>query len=186
MTCGLTMRRFAALTACIAVLWPVLATGGGALPVQGTIETAFSPRQDPSSLAVKAIHNARKRVWLAGYSFTHAGIAKAIAEARRRGLDVRVVLDKSQQTERYSGATYLANAGVPVRINSLYPIMHHKLLLADDVVGLGSMNFTKSGAERNAENFNLVSVGPQFAAVYASEFARLEAEATPYHPPRSH
>lgn len=41
------------------------------------------------------------------------------------------VLDKSQLSERYSGATFLANAGVPVRIDSRCAIMHNKFLVID-------------------------------------------------------
>jgi len=44
---------------------------------------------------------------------------------------VRGMLDKSQLSERYSGATFLANAGVTVRINSRYAIMHNKFLVID-------------------------------------------------------
>ena len=36
------------------------------------------------------------------YSFTSAPIAKALVEAHKRGVDVRVILDKSQRTEKYS------------------------------------------------------------------------------------
>ena len=49
----------------------------------------------------------------------------------KRGVRVRGMLDKSQLSERYSGATFLANAGVTVRINSRYAIMHNKFLVID-------------------------------------------------------
>ena len=60
---------------------------------------------------------------MAAYSFTSPKIAKALVDAHKRGVQVRAVLDKSQLSERYSGATFLANAGVPVRIDSRYAII---------------------------------------------------------------
>ena len=34
-------------------------------------------------------------------------------------------------SELYSGATFLANSGIPTRINSRYAIMHNKFLVID-------------------------------------------------------
>jgi len=85
-----------------------------------------------------AILAAKKRVWIAGYYFTPAPIAKALHEAHERHVDVRVVLDRSQATVKYSSATYLHNQGVRLKINSCYPILHHKFLVIDsDIVGFG-------------------------------------------------
>jgi phosphatidylserine/phosphatidylglycerophosphate/cardiolipin synthase-like enzyme len=71
---------------------------------------------------------------------------------------VRVVLDKTNSTRRngqprYTGATYLINAGVPVRIDETVAIAHNKVMVIDGglVVG-GSYNYTKSAEARNAEN----------------------------------
>lgn len=145
-----------------------------------TVETYFSPDGGAGAAAVDLIDGAKRRVWLAGYSFTSPPIAKALREARKRGVQVRVVLDKANRTGKYSGATYLANAGVDVRINSRYAIMHHKFIVADDVLALGSMNFTKAGDEKNAENFNIFRGAPTLASVYAAEFDRLYSESEPY------
>lgn len=79
-------------------------------------------------------------------------------DAKRRGLDVAAILDKSQDPldiprSRYTGATYLANAGVPVWIDDTFSIAHNKIIVLDDrIVITGSFNFTKLADTHNAEN----------------------------------
>ena len=51
-----------------------------------------------------------------------------------------------------------------------------------DTVGFGSMNFTRAGAQQNAENFNLFRRWPQLAGTYAAEFQRLQKESAKYRP----
>lgn len=92
------------------------------------------------------------------YYLTQTLILRAIAAARRRGLKVEAILDKSQDRRnglrsRYTGATYLANAGVPVWIDDAPAIAHSKVsVLDEEVVITGSFNFTRSAGTRNAEN----------------------------------
>lgn len=176
--------RWLAAAACVAV-----ATAAGGAPVElsappgSTVEVYFSPNGGADLAVARAIDRASRRVWIAGYYFTSTVVAKALRQASGRGLDVRVVLDRSQATSKYSGATYLYNERVPVKINQRYPIMHHKFLVIDaDSVGLGSMNFTKSAANQNAENFNIFHSWPALANTYAAEFTRLERESDPYRP----
>lgn len=143
----------------------------------------FSPDDGTDRAIAQALGQARQRVWIAGYYFTSSTIAKALEQAHARGLDVRVLLDRSQVSLRYSSATYFHNHGVPLWINARYPVMHHKFVVIDqDTVGFGSMNFTRAGAEQNAENFNLFRRWPQLTGTYATEFLRLQKESAKYSP----
>lgn len=108
-------------------------------------------------MIVDAIHRTRTRLLIQAYSFTSAPIAKAVTEAHQRGVDVRVIVDKSQASERYTSATFLKNAGIPVVIDTKPAIAHNKVMVFDDqAVFTGSFNFTKSAQERNAENGMLI------------------------------
>lgn len=154
-----------------------------AASAKASVEVFFSPGADTDKAIAAQIAVARNRVWLAGYYFTSATVAKALDQAHARGVDVRVVLDRSQATQKYSSATYFHNRGVPLWINARYPVMHHKFLIVDaDTVGLGSMNFTRAGAQKNAENFNLFRRWPAMVAPYAAEFDRLARESVRYRP----
>jgi len=44
------------------------------------------------------------------------------------------------------------------------------------------MNFTKAGAQKNAENFNLFRRWSKLTDTYAQEFQRLEGESETYRP----
>ena len=156
------------------------------LPAPSTgaqVQVFFSPDDGTDRAIAQALAQARQRVWIAGYFFTSSIIAKAVDQAHERGLDVRVVLDRSQVSQRYSSATYFHNHGVPLLINARYPVMHHKFVVIDqDTVGFGSMNFTRAGAQQNAENFNLFRRWPQLVGTYADEFQRLQRESARYRP----
>ena len=133
----------------------------------GTIEVAFSPNGGGAALVVKAIGEAKKTIKVQAYSFTNTDIAKALVDAAKRGVTVRVVLDKSQETEKYTSATFLANAGVPVRIDDDFAIAHSKIMILDDEnIVTGSFNFTKAAEERNAENVLVIRGNKELAKLY--------------------
>ena len=148
-----------------------------------TAEVYFSPGAHSDLAIASLIATANQRVWIAGYYFTSTAIAKALHQAHERNVDVRVVLDRSQATQKYSSATYFYNNGVPIKINARYPIMHAKFFVIDrDLVGFGSMNFTRGGADKNSENFNIFRRWPQLTETYAAEFSKLERESQSYRP----
>ena len=133
----------------------------------GTIEVAFSPNGGGAALIIRTIGEAKKTIQVQAYSFTNADIAKALLEAHKRGVNVRVVLDKSQETEKYTSATFLANAGVPVRIDDDFAIAHSKIMILDgETVITGSFNFTKAAEERNAENVLVIRGNKELAKLY--------------------
>jgi phosphatidylserine/phosphatidylglycerophosphate/cardiolipin synthase-like enzyme len=140
------------------------------------VEVAFSPDRGATELVVKTIGEAQAAIQVAAYSFTSKPVAQALLEAHKRGIDVRVVVDKSNATARYTAATFLANQGVPVRVDYRYAIMHDKFIIVDGVtVEEGSFNFTAAAESRNAENV-LVLHDPAVAKTYGQEWDRLWAE----------
>jgi phosphatidylserine/phosphatidylglycerophosphate/cardiolipin synthase-like enzyme len=58
---------------------------------------------------VQALGSAKHSILAQAYSFTSAPIAKALLDAHKRGVQVQVILDKSQRSEKYSSAGFLAN-----------------------------------------------------------------------------
>lgn len=139
-------------------------------------EITFSPSGGATDLVVRTIESAKSSIRVAAYSFTSKPIATALLEARKRGIDVRVVVDKSNATARYTAATFLANQGVPVRVDYRYAIMHDKFIVVDGgIVETGSFNFTAAGEKSNAENV-IVLHDPAVAERYEREWDRLWAE----------
>jgi len=131
----------------------------------------FSPNGGCTDAVISALHDAKKSILVQAYSFTSAPIAEALVEAKKRGIDVQVILDKSQRTERYSGASFLANGGIPVFIDADHRIAHNKVMIIDgQTVITGSFNFTKSAETGNAENVLLILHAPELAKRYSENW----------------
>ena len=173
--------RNSVITVCIIIsclLAPVICV---AAPESQDIETAFSPEQGATEAVVRAIELAKHSIRVAAYSFTSKPIAAALVEAHKHGIDIQVVLDKSNATEKYSAATYLANEGIPTRINYEYAIMHDKFMVVDDVtVETGSFNYTKAAEQHNAENVIILHNHPDIAKSYLKQWQKLWDEAETY------
>jgi phosphatidylserine/phosphatidylglycerophosphate/cardiolipin synthase-like enzyme len=125
------------------------------------IEVCFAPRLpggcDPTESIVTAVDHAHKQVLVQAYEFTSAAIAKSVVDAQKRGLDVRIILDKSNLHEGYSSATFFQHEGMPLLIDSMHAIAHNKIMVLDgETVITGSFNFTKSAETRNAENVIII------------------------------
>jgi phosphatidylserine/phosphatidylglycerophosphate/cardiolipin synthase-like enzyme len=136
------------------------------------ISVYFSPHGGCTEAVVQALDSADSEVLVQAYSFTSAPIAKALVEAHKRGVKVEVILDKSQRTERYSSADFLAHAGIPTYIDAAHAIAHNKVMVIDrDTVVTGSFNFTKAAETRNAENL-LVIRSAELADKYRQNWNR--------------
>jgi phosphatidylserine/phosphatidylglycerophosphate/cardiolipin synthase-like enzyme len=132
---------------------------------------AFSPRGQGQALIVHAIDEAKHVILVQAYGFTNKAILKALVEAHKRGVVVKAILDKSNQSRRYSGATYVSNAGIPVWIDYRPAIAHNKVMIIDGRnVITGSFNFTKSAQTRNAENVLVIQNASGLAAVYMKDW----------------
>lgn len=145
------------------------------------LRTCFTPGEDCTSLIVQQINNAKSSVLVQAYSFTSEPIIAALSHAKQRGVDVRAILDKSNEQERYSAATFLVNHGIAVLIDDKPAIAHNKVMVLDgaDVI-TGSFNFTKAAQERNAENVLIIRQEPQLARAYADNWKRRAAVSRPY------
>jgi len=139
-------------------------------------QVAFSPDGGALELVIQTIDSAHSTLRMAAYSFTSKPVAQALLRARKRGVDVRVVVDKSNATARYTAATFIANAGLTVRVDYRYAIMHDKFIVVDgQTVEEGSFNYTASAEKKNAENV-VVLHDPAVAGQYEREWERLWGE----------
>lgn len=140
----------------------------------------FSPNGAAQQAVIEQISAAKKSIFVQAYSFTNKDIVKALVEANKRGVDVFVVLDKSNKTDRYSVADLLDHFGVSTYIDSQHAIAHNKIMILDkQTVITGSYNFTNAAETRNAENL-LVINSQQLADVYLRNWALHQKHSVPY------
>ena len=172
------MKRLllALLLACAALSLPA----GDMKAIQGSMQVYFSPSGGCTDAIVTAIDSARTSILVQAYSFTSSPIAKALVEAHKRGVVCKVILDKSQRTEKYSEADFLVHAGIETWIDAEHRIAHNKVMVIDgQTVITGSFNFTKSAETGNAENL-LVIRSPELAGKYAENWKKHQEHSTVY------
>ena len=145
-----------------------------------SFEVGFSPQRNALEVVMSLILSAQSELLVAAYSFTSQPIALALAEAHRRGVLVRLVIDHEQNNDEqggYKAADYLVSQGIEVIRCSNYACMHHKFMVADSThVQLGSFNYTASANTRNAETAITFRDAPELAIVYRTEWTRLATE----------
>ena len=158
----------------------------GCSAVRGPLEpmsTAvyFSPNGGSTEAIVREINRAQHRIWVQAYSFTSAPIAEALIAAHKRGIEVLAVVDKSNQTDKYTMATFLNNSGITTLIDDQHAIAHNKVMMIDNTTLItGSFNFTKAAEERNAENLLVLNDVPDIAGAYADNIVAHMQHSQPY------
>jgi phosphatidylserine/phosphatidylglycerophosphate/cardiolipin synthase-like enzyme len=130
----------------------------------------FSPNGGAAAAVVKEIDAAKTSVHVLAYAISEDRITRALINAKSRGVDVRLIVDRHDQDGRYSTAQKIKKAGVPVTVDRAHALMHDKTLVIDTAIVItGSMNFTASGDRQNAEN-TLVIRDPDAARIYEQDF----------------
>lgn len=139
-----------------------------------SIQVGFSPEGSARQLVLETINSAHTSIRMSAYDFTAADIAKALASAEKRGVDVRIIVDEKGNRSRYAQAAMnvVTNAGVKLRTTDAYKIHHDKILIVDNsTVETGSFNYTKAAEYENSENAVVMQDMPGVAAIYLKHWA---------------
>jgi phosphatidylserine/phosphatidylglycerophosphate/cardiolipin synthase-like enzyme len=137
----------------------------------------FSPGGSALQVVLDSIASAKTSILVACYEFTSRDIAEALEAAAHRGVKVRIVADYKAAQGKYSQIRVMLAAGIPIRLDRKYAIMHDKFIVLDgDAVETGSFNYTDAAAKHNAENALWQWGVKELAAAYAAEWERLWAE----------
>ena len=139
------------------------------LQAQTVIESAFSPDDRAQELILKVIDSSQENLRLAAYSFTSPVIMKRLLAAKKRGVDIKIVVDEKGNRSKASKAAMnlMFKAGIPLRTVSSYRIHHDKYIVADAKnVETGSFNYSQSAARYNSENVLVIWNNPQIASRY--------------------
>ena len=126
-----------------------------------SVELLF-PRENenPVPVLTNLYNNAKKKIDVAIYSFTQPEILKALTNAKKRGVDVRVIVDREQSNGnvmKHAINTLLIDK-IPVKVNTHSGLMHLKMSVIDDSTATtGSYNYSKAATDTNDEMFVVVS-----------------------------
>jgi phosphatidylserine/phosphatidylglycerophosphate/cardiolipin synthase-like enzyme len=152
---GLKLAAVTWLTRLLILLLVIVMAGCGRQPVLVATPALGELRlwQDAAIFgAVRtALADARQRVWVEMYEFDRPDLAAALAAARARGADVRLLVDPSVSVSVRT-ARGLAGLGLDVRYYPLddrrHQIDHVKLLLTESEAVAGGMNWGRH-SDRN-------------------------------------
>jgi len=140
------------------------------LPHDTQAEVYFSPHGGCTEAIVRHLGKAERTIYVMAYSFTSPTITQALIDAKARGVDVEVILDKSQSRGQGAAGALLRDAGVKVYIDSAHAIAHNKVMLIDGhTLITGSFNFTKAAENSNAENL-VVLESPEAVGLYMENY----------------
>lgn len=124
-----------------------------------TLTYFLLPTHSSNALAmlVNKIEAAKKRVFVAMYTFTHQDLLKAILNAKRRGVDVKVLFDKDSISQT-SKRAYISckREGVFCGFRKKTGLLHYKTAIIDDCLVLGSANWTKAAFKSNDDSFLVI------------------------------
>lgn len=126
------------------------------------VQILFTPGDNIAGAIIAAIHDAKQSIQVQCYSFTNKAIGRALLEAHRRRIDVKILADKEQFEK---GASFVLRdlklMGVQIKLDGAHRAAHNKVMLIDGNAAktkiiTGSFNFTQAAQKYNAENVALI------------------------------
>jgi len=132
----------------------------------------FCPEQECDSALISVLDSANTSIHAAVYSFTLDNIGDALVRAKQRGVDVKVIVEKTQ-VSKYSEYWKLMKNNITVLNDSNPDYMHDKFVIIDgQIVATGSYNWTKHATYYNNENL-LIIWSKELAEKYEREFEKI-------------
>ncbi|MBU2053516.1 MAG: DUF1669 domain-containing protein [Proteobacteria bacterium] len=134
----------------------------------------FSPKGGTSKELLRLIKAAKGNIVVAAYAFSSKYLGKALSEALKRRVKVRIILDGDIARKAYSIDEWLAGEGIELRfIDVKGGCLHHKFMIIDGkILMTGSYNFTNESEFRNHEAAVFTN-NKALIQSFAAEFDRL-------------
>jgi phosphatidylserine/phosphatidylglycerophosphate/cardiolipin synthase-like enzyme len=130
-----------------------------------------SPKGGCTEAVVAELNRARREILVQAYSFTSQPIAEALIAAKGRGVNVEILLDKSNEAETHTELGHLLEKGMMPHIDAHHAIAHNKIMLVDrKVIITGSFNFTNQAEHENAENLLILRGNRELVNSYYESF----------------
>ena len=118
-------------------------------------EVLFSPRGSIKDAIIRNITSSRGTIDVTAFTFTSGDIAEALYQAKERGVEVRVIIDQTQDAKSYPVLRFLEEEGFDLQflkgnvggsMNNAFAIFDDKLLVT------GSYTWTEYAEKFNYEN----------------------------------
>lgn len=119
------------------------------------------------------INNANKYIYIPVFYITKKELVNELIAAHKRGVEVKIINDATNASNKYTIHHQLREAGIKVKTENYAGKLHSKAMIIDDEYSIiGSMNFTNSGEKRNDENVVIIK-DEEIAQYLKSTFLKL-------------
>lgn len=145
------------------------------------ISCYFLPSQTIALEALlQELHKAKSTIRVAMFTLTHPQIIDALITAHKKGVDVRVAVDRSSARGASKKAISALQAqNIPCLVSSGSELFHHKWVYVDQKIFFGgSANWTKAAFEKNNDVLiKIFPLLPNERKQFESIWQRIEREA---------
>lgn len=147
------------------------------------VNYCFTPGQNCTQQIVDRIKSTRDTLYIQAYQFTSEPIKNEVIKAKKRGVKVEVILDKTQchnyKKKKGSPAELLQDSHIPVWIDKKVSIAHNKVIIGDSKwVISGSFNYSANAQNHNAENVVFID-SKRIAKAYMENWMKREKVSVP-------
>lgn len=138
--------------------------------------TYFSPQDDTLKAFLNFIAKAQKKIRIADYSFNLEPLVELLIEKSHIGVDVMLVLDKSESTAQAEKPAidklHKAHIQFVIGTSSKHKIMHNKFTVIDDEwVQSGSWNYTNAASDE--DNFFDIEHSADRARFFTADWQKM-------------
>jgi phosphatidylserine/phosphatidylglycerophosphate/cardiolipin synthase-like enzyme len=137
------------------------------------MEVYFSPQDSVQERYLGVVRSAKKSIRMMAFTFTDTELSRILADKFKAGVPVQILAESTGANAPTNQSKALFCQRLTVQFDGNPNFMHHKVLVIDDqIVITGSLNFTNSALEKNNENIVIIN-DPWLAKAYNDEFDRL-------------
>ncbi len=142
-------------------------------------EVHFSPGDTCRLRIQELLRESRDTIDICVFTITDDRITEAVMHAAARGVRTRIIGDNDKAFDPGSDMHRLAEARIPIRMDTSPNHMHHKFAVFDSRIAVsGSYNWTRSASEHNQENI-MVTNDPKFVQLFRKQFEHLWPQMEP-------
>lgn len=118
----------------------------------------FSPKDKIiTNNIIPLINSAQKYIYIPAFTITHDEFTNSLINAKKRGVDVKIIVDATNVYSKKSKIKALRASNIPLKVENYAGKVHSKSIIIDDkFIIAGSMNFTNSGENKNDENVLII------------------------------
>jgi len=145
------------------------------------LEIYFSKDSDIESRIIELIRASKVEIDIMMFAFTNRDIANELLKARERGVEVKIVIDRTQNKYQRANSiyNYLKLKGVDIELDRNRFKLHNKVMIIDsNITIIGSYNYTKKANSINDENI-LIIKDRELTEKYLGEFKKIKSKDNP-------